>query len=312
MDMIESRELLYAIIVAQMKSFSRASEFLHISQPALSQAIKKIENNIGFKLFIRDKRNNITLTKIGELLVNDGQPILNALENLNKKISSMSIINNETLKIGISPFYINHLMPLVLSTFRKNNPDINIEILESYSEGLENLILEDSVEIALLPLPLNNSKLEYEILRQEVILFAMPKKWPLHEKLVPSVVGDFPSIHLKDTQDEPYILIQEHPRFEVFQNSLFNSADFKPQIRYLVSSWDTVSAFIKKGLGVGLLSDVMLFHETKPYPISFCRIISPLEAQRQYVIAYKNYSTLSDTAKKFIRISKEILLKYSL
>ena len=310
--MIESRDLLNAIIVAKMRSFSKASEFLHISQPALSQAIKKIENDIGFKLFNRDKRNIITLTKIGELLVNDGQPILTALENLNKKISSMVVTNHETLCIGVSSFYINHLLPQILSAFRQGYPDIHIKFVEANSEELEELVLDGSVEIAMLPLPLNNSSLEYQILRQEIILFAMSRDWHLHEKLIPSIVGDFPSINIADTRDEPFILLQNHPRFTTFQDNFFGAAAFKPQIRYMVSSWDTVSAFIKRGLGVGLLPDVMLFNEKKPYPLSFCRIINPMEAQRHYVIAYKSYNSLSDTAKKFIRISKEILLKHSL
>jgi LysR family hydrogen peroxide-inducible transcriptional activator len=309
--MIESRELLYAIIVARMKSFSRASEFLHISQPALSQAIKKIENDIGLRLFIREKKNIVSLTKVGELLVNDGQPILSALENLNKKISSMAIVGHETLKIGISFFYINHLLPQILSVFGQRHPNINVNIVEANSEKLEELLIDDSVEISMLPLPLNHNKLEYQILRQEIILFAMPKDWHLHDKLVPSIIGGFPSIHLIDTRDEPYILLQNHPRFTVFQEQFFNSANFKPQIRYMVSSWDTVSAFIEKRLGVGILPDVMLFQEKKPYPISFCRIISQTEAHRQYVVAYKSYKALSDTAKNFIRISKETLLKYN-
>jgi LysR family hydrogen peroxide-inducible transcriptional activator len=187
-----------------------------------------------------------------------------------------------------------------------------VNITEANSEKLEELILDDSVEISMLPLPLNHEKLDYQILRQEIILFAMPKDWHLHEKLVPSIIGGFPSIHLADTRNEPYILLQNHPRFTIFQDQLFNSINFKPQIRYMVSSWDTVSAFIEKGLGVGILPDVMLFQEKKPYSISFCRIISQTEAHRQYVIAYKNYKSLSGTAKNFIRVSKEILLKHNL
>jgi LysR family hydrogen peroxide-inducible transcriptional activator len=310
--MIESRDLLYAIIVARMRNFSKASEFLHISQPALSQAIKKIENDIGLRLFIREKKNIVALTKVGELLVNDGQPILSALENLNKKISSMAVTSHETLKIGISFFYINHLLPQILAVFGQKYPDVNVNIVEANSEKLEELLIDDSVEISMLPLPLNHDKLEYQILRQEIILFAMPKDWHLHDKLVPSIIGGFPSIHLTDTQDEPYILLQNHPRFTMFQEQFFDSTNFKPQIRYMVSSWDTVSTFIEHGLGVGILPDVMLLQEKKPYPISFCRIISQIEAHRQYVIAYKSYRSLSDIAKNFIRISREILLKYNL
>jgi LysR family hydrogen peroxide-inducible transcriptional activator len=309
--MIESRDLLNAIIVAKMESFSRASEFLHISQPALSQAIKKIEKNIGLPLFIRGKRGSITLTKIGEVLVNEGQPILSSLEELNKRISSTAVTSHETLRLGVSFFYISYLLPRILSVFQQKYPDINVEFVEAISEELELLLFDNKVDIAMLPLPLDHGKLEYQVLRQEVILFAMPKNWHLHDKLVPSMVGGFPSINITDTRDDPYILLQNHPRFELFQNRFFSAANFKPNIRYRVSNWGTVSTFIENGLGVGILPDTMLFQKRKPYTISYCRIISPMEAQRQYVAAYKKAEHLSNAAKNFIRLASQTLLKYN-
>jgi len=245
--MIDSRDLLNAIVVARTGSFSRASEFLNISQPALSQAIKKIENNIGSPLFLRGKRGVITLTKIGEMLVNDGQPILNSIEELNRKISSMPVTSHETIRLGISFFYINHLLPQILAGFREKYPDVIIDIREEISEKLELLLLDNEIDIAMLPLPLDHNKLEYQVLRQESILFAMPKNWHLHDKLVPSIVGGFPSINIMDTKDDPYILLKSHPRFELFQDLLFDTAGFKPHIRYKVSNWDTVSTFIENG-----------------------------------------------------------------
>ena len=120
------REMVRAVM--QEKNFSRAAEKLYISQPALSQAIKRLEQEYHIVLFTRGS-NSTNPTSAGQHFLEYGENVLHAHEILENKMSQLSSEHEECLSIGVSQFYGCHHLSRFLPVFQARCPSVTILIL---------------------------------------------------------------------------------------------------------------------------------------------------------------------------------------
>lgn len=301
--MFHPREILYVKTIAKELSFTKAGEKLFISQPALSQAVQKLEKRLGLPIFYR-QNNVLELTPAGRLFVEYGQPVLDSVESLQQKMSGIVNIKEAKLRIGISQLYSEYHLSRFLPRFQKQYPGVSVELFEEKSARLEELTLDDTVDFCMVPLPLSHAKLEYQILQHEQILFAMPKDHPLKAQLTPSLSSNLPFMYLAIAKNEPFIFLKKQ-RFTEMGIRLCRDAGFEPKVRYETANWDTVRAFIANALGVGFLPEVMLSDAHGSNQPDCYRIIGE-NTTRPYAVVYKDKSRLSAAALSFIRIAQEV------
>ena len=117
-------QLTYLVAVHESKSISLAAERTHISQPALSSAISKLEDELGVVLL---KRTNTGthLTEIGKLIIIKAKEILNTLDEINSIAHGDSIELNGNISIAVEPSINITIMPDILTTFKRNHPKVN-------------------------------------------------------------------------------------------------------------------------------------------------------------------------------------------
>lgn len=301
--MISLKDILYVKTIAREGSFSQASEKLFISQPALSQAIQKLEERLGLTLILR-RRNALSLTPAGRLFVDYGQPVLDSLEMLEQKMTAIVSIMEGTLRIGISQFYSQYHLSRFLPRFQKQFPGVSINLIEEKSAHLEQFALDGEVDFCMVPLPLQFTKLEHEILQHEEILFALPASHPLLAYLPPVEGPSIPFVNLEIARDEPFIFLKKQ-RFTDMGMRLCAEAGFTPHVLYETLSWDTVRAFIENDLGVGFLPEVMV-PSTRDNSRLLCYRINGAHTTRPYAVAYRSRAALSLAATSFIRIAQEV------
>jgi len=142
--------------VARNESISKASEELYISQPAVSQSIKKLEQSIGGELFNR--------TKTGVKLTSDGQTFyryikdgLDLIENGERIFTSLKNLETGTIKIGASTTITKHILMPHLKEFHKLYPNINIEIVNHLSSTLVTMLKSGLLDLIVLNLPMTES-----------------------------------------------------------------------------------------------------------------------------------------------------------
>ena len=301
------RDIQYASVVAEERSFSKAAKRLYVSQPALSQAINRLEGKLGLKLFDREG-GQIALTPARRVFVDNGAGLLYMNGQLEERMHAITSMQNETLRIGISQFYGQYHLPNFLPQFCAQYPGVKIDLIEEQSAALEGLVLENQVDFAMVPLPLDNKRLNYQVLHQEQILFAAPKNLPFLPNMSYSKAPELPYIDLSLARDEPFIFLK-NMRFTQMGLSMCEEAGFTPNIRFETRSWNTVLAFIEHGLGVGFLNDVLVYQNSQAHNINFYRILNR-NACRPYTVVYKDYSQLSPFARNFINIAKNIFDEY--
>ena len=139
--------------VARNESISKASEELFISQPAVSQSIKKLEESIGGELFNRTK-NGVKLTSEGQTFYKYIKNGLDFIENGERVFSSLKNIETGTIKIGASATITKHILMPYLKDFHRLFPNINIEIVNHLSSTLVTMLKSGLLDLLVLNLPM--------------------------------------------------------------------------------------------------------------------------------------------------------------
>lgn len=154
----------YVLEVYRARNITEAAKNLYISQPALSQAIKRIEKNYNIRLFEKD----YSLTRSGEVFVHYANEICNSLNSLEKKLKS------KELNIGISQFYGKYLLNDILIAISKIDPEIKVHIKEERSTVLEEELLKGNLDICFIPEPIFNN-LKTKVLFEEKLVLGFPE-----------------------------------------------------------------------------------------------------------------------------------------
>ena len=145
-------ELRYIVAVSQERNFRRAAERVFISQPALSLAIQKLENELGVQIFERS-RTAVSVTAIGELVVAQAQRALEEIAQI-KEIASLGrdhLIGN--LSIGAIYTVGPYLLPSLIPLLKRKAPHMPLEMEENLTANLEKLLINGRLDVIIIALP---------------------------------------------------------------------------------------------------------------------------------------------------------------
>jgi LysR family hydrogen peroxide-inducible transcriptional activator len=188
------RDFEYLVAVDELKSFSKASKRCFVSQPALSQQIKKIEDQLSFDIFERDKKNTIT-TKAGEEVIKYAKSIINYYAKIK------NINNNEiSLKIALIPTICPYLLPLIVDKLHQELPNIKFYFLELKTDELLSKLKLGEIDIGIIAYfeDLIDNKLNYSKLYDEEFLLTLPKNSELSQKDFPKIMAEKKLILLEE------------------------------------------------------------------------------------------------------------------
>jgi LysR family hydrogen peroxide-inducible transcriptional activator len=175
------RDLQYAIAVADCGSISRAAEACGITQPALSERIKRIENTLGVELFERSNRR-IRITPVGERLILKARSLMDEVAEMDEIISSSNVPLSGQLRVGVISSLGPYLMPLVLPRLKKKYPSLELILHEGLTDQLVPAVLSGTLDLVVASAPLHWSGLRIVKLFDEPFILAIPKEHPFAEK----------------------------------------------------------------------------------------------------------------------------------
>lgn len=155
--------------VALTKSFSQASKILHISQPAVSKSIKKLEEKYERAFFDRTP-NSIELTKAGELFLEYSEKIIQLYEELEDEFLEGKISSNE-IKIGASTTIANYILPELITLIQRDYPELKINLIIGNTFDIQQLVLKKEINLGIVEGDNHNSRLQYnKFLKDELVL----------------------------------------------------------------------------------------------------------------------------------------------
>ena len=169
------KQFKYVLVLSQEGSFSAAADVLGISQPSLSQYVKKIENEIGMTLFDRTG-GLVRLTDAGQAYIDAGRKILDIEHQMQGRFNDIRENKIGTVRIGTSPFRSTSAMPAIAKAFKEKYPGVCLEIHEHDTATLMEGLAHGEFDLCLTMLPVDENVFEYEKIYDEEIVLAVPAK----------------------------------------------------------------------------------------------------------------------------------------
>lgn len=263
---MNDRELLYIKTIADTKSISKAAEELFIAQPSLSQALQKIEAELGTALFIREPRG-MKLTFAGEKYYLMAKEILNIYHDFKTEITHINELKSGRVVIGVARFMGMNVLPKVLPTLNKRYPNVEIKIIEESSQSLEHLVLSGDIDFALTHAHTKdmNPKIDYDVLDKEYFVLVSEKGYLKDSPFVIEEDGK-KYVDLTNLQDEKYILLEHKKGIRKVQDKIFDSYGFNPNIVLTTKNFETAKRLAANGMGLTLTPRSYLdFIKSKDY-----------------------------------------------
>ncbi|MGO4763666.1 transcriptional regulator CynR [Cupriavidus sp. 2KB_3] len=153
------RHIRYFLAVANSGNFTRAAEAVHVSQPALSQQIRQLEDSLGVQLFDRTGRT-IRLTDAGEAYRQYAQRALQDLDAGKRALHDVRDLSRGTLRLAMTPTFTPYLVGSLVEIFRQRYPALALCLTELPQEKMERLILDDEIDLGIAFSPLHADELE--------------------------------------------------------------------------------------------------------------------------------------------------------
>ncbi len=174
-------ELRYAVALAREKHFGRAAAACFVSQPTLSVAIRKLENELGVTLFERSMQD-VSVTAVGEQVVAQAQQVLSQVSAIKDMVVHGRDPLAGPLQIGVIYSIAPYLLPNLMSHMFKNYPQMPLIVQEEYTHHLIEWVKQGRIDAAIMALPFNESGLDIAPLYDERFFVALPKTHPMAQQ----------------------------------------------------------------------------------------------------------------------------------
>lgn len=241
---METRQLKYFIAVAEEKHFGRAAERLMMAQPPLSQQIKNLEAELGVQLFTRTTRK-VELTEAGELMLERGQAIINAIDTLVQDVQHVAEGAQGVLRVGFAGAATFRHMPWMVEQTREHFPRLRLDIQgEMLTPEMEQGLLDRRLDVAVLRPPVHSQEVETMLIEEEELVVALPEDNPLVSRGI---------IELADLRNERFVAYPQGSAVHQVTLRACQEHDFVPNVVQRVRETSTMLALVAADVGVGLI-----------------------------------------------------------
>lgn len=288
---MENRVLKYFLVVAREQNITKASEILHISQPALSRQLMQLEEELGAKLLIRGKRN-ITLTDEGFYLRQKAQEIIDLTEKTEQEFANGLTSLSGVISIGMGETAASSYLADLIYEFREEYPDVRFEIISGNADGTKEQLDKGLLDIGILLEPTDFSK--YEFIRlpvKDTWGVVVPSKCPMCPKEY---------VTAEDLKDRKIFMSNRainHSLFSAWFGKYYNPKNIYLTVNLLYNA----AMLVSKGMGCAVTIDgaVQLYNNPE---LNFRPLYPKIE--QTSVLIWKKNQIVSACVLKFIEFLK--------
>lgn len=291
--MIEDNLSYYHIFytVAKEKNISRAAAALYISQPAVSKAIRKLEENTGSTLFLRTSRG-VSLTPEGEILFRSVETAMQALSSGEHQLSQMRNLDMGHIRIGVSTTLCKHLLLPYLQTFIHDYPHIRISIFCQSTNQTLKLLEEGNLDIGLIGRPLSEKNITFLPLVEIEDIFVATQTYLDNLKLRRGSERS-----LFDTAT--ILLLDKENMTRQYIDDYLSVNHIQPKHLLEITTMDLLIDFAKISLGIACVIKNFVHKELENGTLVEVPLNIPIH-RREIGFAYSSRMNLSRAAEQFV------------
>lgn len=234
--------------VAEQASFRKASETLHLSQPAVSQHIHALEEELGLRLFDRSGTRT-ALTPAGRLLLKYAERSARTLEEARSALSKLEGGVSGQLRLGASTTVAQYILPRMLGAFLKDNPKVTLSMVSGNTEEIVALLLKGSISLGIIEGPPMNKQVHVEKFLDDRMVLIVPRS---HEW---SGTGSIP---LQALTEVPLLLREQGSGSRRVVEQALKNAGLplnRLHIQMDLDSTEAIISGVEAGLGLGFVSE---------------------------------------------------------
>jgi LysR family hydrogen peroxide-inducible transcriptional activator len=243
-------ELRYLVALHETSHFRKAAEHCSVSQPTLSIAIKKLEDELGISLFERS-RQRVTATPIGEKIVSQARTVLLESQNLMRIAESGKDPLGTVLSVGAIYTVGPYIFPLLVQKLQGSAPDMPLYIEENYTASLRRKLASGELDAIFIALPFNEPDVVSRAIFDEPFVVMMPDNHPLAEKeqIDPALLADHQVLLMGEGHCFRDQVLEACPGLK----DAIRSNHDKGQAVLEGSSLETLKYMVASGLGITVL-----------------------------------------------------------
>ena len=298
--MLDYKDYIYAVY--RHRNFSKAAQELHVSQPWLSSAVKKTEQELRLPLFDRTT-NPISLTEAGRYYIEQIERISAIEEEMRQRFSQMRAVSGATLHIGSSMFFCTYVLPTLLADFREQYPQVTLTFTEGNTRALVEKLTRGELDLVLEVEKTEGKQITTVPWASEEVVLAVPAKYKINKSLSEYcyTFDEFlkrnepgahkPSVPLKQFEKEPFVLLNGENDVHRRSMEICQHAGFTPEIKLLLTQMMTAYYLVCEGQGVTFLRSTIPEYVAPTESVVFYQIDDPLAVRNIYLSYVKRGMT---------------------
>ncbi|WP_028025264.1 LysR family transcriptional regulator [Enterovibrio calviensis] len=256
---MDVRQLRYFACVAEQRSFTRAARKLHIAQPALSIAIKKLESSIGLNLFDRNERQ-VHLTHEGKLLLPHAHRILQMMEDANTEMAELRGLQKGEVRVGVPGMLGSYFFPSILMGFKSKYPDLKLSVVEAGTQSIRQMLLDGELDIG--------------VIHSQNVPAALDTSHLITSQMVAVTSTDHPlaakrSISFRSFFDEELVMFKKGYFHREFIDQICTSHKITPNLSFETNLLAMILNIVRHGFAITALLELVTEHEPGLVAIPF-------------------------------------------
>jgi DNA-binding transcriptional LysR family regulator len=238
--------------VCRQKSFSRAAEKIHVTQPSISAQIRSLETYLGHRLLERGG-GKVTLTAAGRVFEPFAENCLSRLNHMVMTLADLERLPRGALTVSANDSTALYVLPVFFSKFRKQYPRVALNIVRAERTKSLELVLDREVEFGVVSLPLKDKRLHVEVIHTDEFVLVVPPNHPL---------AGFETVSLKQIAQHRLLLLKQGRR-RGHLDELFAQEKLCPRIAMELDSNELLKRLILKEMGIGFLPKINVVDEER-------------------------------------------------
>lgn len=245
---MDIKPLRYFSEVARHNSFTRAAEALHVAQPAVSMAIRKLEAELELTLFHRQDRQ-VSLTDEGARLLEHAQRILQAVSDAQLEMEELRGLSRGEVRVGIPSMLGSYYFPPILMAFRHRHPNLKLSVVEAGTGSLQQMLEAGTLDLAVIVAERVPDELEARSFLREQMMVTVAREHPFARQA---------DIALADFFAQELVMFPQGYFHRRVVDRLASASGRTPDIGFETSLLPLIKSIVKQGFGISTLLEMVL------------------------------------------------------
>src|SRR5918912_17733 len=288
---MDVRDLEVFLSVAKNLNFTRAGDEVHLSQPSISVRVRKLESELGIKLF-EHVGKRVALTEAGRTLVPYARRVVAALDDARLAVEELQGLKRRTLRIAASTTPGMYLVPKLIARFKRQYPKIEIHLEIKDTRQIEEEVVRNAFDFGFVGGHLIGEEVEVLPWLIDEIVLVVPPSHPLTKKKL---------VRLRDLRGEQIISRERGSATQAAVDNKLRDSEIRLEAVMEMNNPEAVKKAAQSGLGIAFLSRFAVEAELKAKTLAAVRV-KDLVLSRELKIVRRKDKYLSRAAQAFIKM----------